>query len=53
MTHPQDINLHFHQELEGLEQVVLGVVDKAVGMVEMAVESVVTGKRIVFHPVAA
>jgi phosphate transport system protein len=43
MTHPQDINLHFHQELEGLEQVVLGVVDKAVGMVEMAVESVVTG----------
>jgi phosphate transport system protein len=43
MTSPQDINLHFHQELEALEQTVLGVVDRAEQMVEMAVEAVTTG----------
>lgn len=43
MTHQQDINLHFHGELDALEQKVLGVVDRAERMVEMAVESVTTG----------
>jgi phosphate transport system protein len=43
MTHAQDINLHFHQELEALEQTVLGVVDRAEQMVAMAVEAVTTG----------
>ncbi|MGC2241981.1 MAG: phosphate signaling complex protein PhoU [Acidimicrobiia bacterium] len=43
MTDLQDINLHFHQELESLEQNVLGVVDRAVQMVEMAVEAATTG----------
>lgn len=40
MTETQDINLHFHQELEALEQTVLGMVDKAEHMVEMAVDAV-------------
>lgn len=43
MTSQQDVNLHFHGELEDLEQKVLGVVDRAERMVEMAVESVTTG----------
>jgi phosphate transport system protein len=43
MTHAQDVNLHFHQELEALEQTVLGVVDRAEQMVAMAVEAVTTG----------
>lgn len=43
MTNPQDINLHFHSELESLEKKVLDVVERAEGMVEMAVESVTTG----------
>lgn len=42
MTSQQDVNLHFHGELEGLEQKVLDVVDRAERMVEMAVESVTT-----------
>jgi len=42
MTHAQDINLHFHQELEALEQTVLGMVDRAEQMVAMAVEAVNT-----------
>lgn len=43
MTTPRDINVHFHSELEALEQKVLGVVDRAEHMVEMAVESVTSG----------
>jgi phosphate transport system protein len=43
MTGQQDVNLHFHTELESLEQRVLDVVDRAERMVEMAVESVTTG----------
>ncbi len=43
MSNPHDINVHFHAELEALEQKVLGVVDRAERMVEMAVESVTTG----------
>lgn len=43
MTEIRDTNVHFHQELAGLEQKVLGVVDRAEHMVEMAVESVITG----------
>jgi phosphate transport system protein len=43
MTEVRDTNIHFHQELAGLEQKVLGQVDRAEHMVEMAVESVVTG----------
>lgn len=43
MTSAQDTNLHFHQELEALEHTVLGMVDQAERMVEMAVDSVVTG----------
>jgi phosphate transport system protein len=43
MTSQQDVNLHFHSELEALEQKVLDVVDRAERMVEMAVESVTTG----------
>lgn len=45
MTSQQDINLHFHSELEKLEQKVLGIVDQAEKMVEMAVESVTTGDQ--------
>lgn len=43
MTGVRDTNLHFHQELEALEQKVIGVVDRAEQMVEMAVEAVTTG----------
>jgi phosphate transport system protein len=43
MTELKDTNLHFHQELESLEQTVLGMVDRAEQMVEMGVESVCTG----------
>jgi phosphate transport system protein len=43
MTDLQDTNLHFHQELESLEQTVLSVVDRAVQMVEAAVDAAVTG----------
>jgi phosphate transport system protein len=43
MTGVPDTNLHFHQELEQLEQRVLGIVDRAEHMVEIAVESVTTG----------
>lgn len=43
MTNAQDINLHFHQELEALEQRVLGVVDRAEQMVQMAVDAVTEG----------
>lgn len=37
----QDINLHFHTELDHLEQKVLSMVSRAEQMVEMAVESVI------------
>lgn len=40
MTEARDSQLHFHQELNTLEQTVLGVVDRAQQMVEMAVEAV-------------
>ncbi len=43
MTSAADTNLHFHQELEALEHAVLGMVDRAEHMVEMAVDSVTTG----------
>ncbi|HEY4606173.1 MAG TPA: phosphate signaling complex protein PhoU [Acidimicrobiia bacterium] len=43
MTDVKDTNLHFHQELDSLEQSVIGVVDRAVEMVEMAVDAVTTG----------
>lgn len=43
MTTPRDINVHFHSELEALEQRVLGIVDRAEHMVELAVESVTSG----------
>jgi len=43
MTSPQDVNLHFHTELDALEQKVLDEVDRAERMVEIAVESVTTG----------
>ncbi|MDX1468847.1 MAG: phosphate signaling complex protein PhoU [Acidimicrobiia bacterium] len=43
MTGQQDVNLHFHQELDALEQLVLGNVERAERMVEMAVEAVVGG----------
>ena len=43
MSAPQDINVHFHNDLHSLEQRVLGVVDRAEMMVGMAVESVTTG----------
>ncbi|MDP9144507.1 MAG: phosphate signaling complex protein PhoU [Actinomycetota bacterium] len=43
MTGFTDTNLHFHQELESLEHAVLGMVDRAEHMVEMAVEAVTTG----------
>lgn len=42
MTVPHDSLVHFHQELERLEQKVLAVVDRAEQMVDMAVESVTT-----------
>lgn len=40
MTDTQDINLHFHQELEELQRKVLSMVDRAEQMIEMAVEAV-------------
>lgn len=40
MTH-QDINVHFHSELSGLERKVLGMVERAEAMVGMAVDAVV------------
>jgi phosphate transport system protein len=43
MTQAPDTNLHFHQELEALEHTVLGMVDRAEHMVEMAVDAVTTG----------
>lgn len=43
MTMPQDVNIHFHRGLADLEQTVLGMVDRAEHMVEMAVEAVTTG----------
>jgi phosphate transport system protein len=43
MTSAADTNLHFHQELEALEHTVVGMVDRAEHMAEMAVESVITG----------
>lgn len=42
MTGTQDVNLHFHQELERLEQTVLGMVDRAERMTEMAVDALTT-----------
>jgi phosphate transport system protein len=43
MTNVADTNLHFHQVLEALEHNVLGMVDRAETMVEMAVEAVISG----------
>ncbi|MEA1904247.1 MAG: phosphate signaling complex protein PhoU [Actinomycetota bacterium] len=43
MTEVRDTNVHFHQELETLEQAVLSEVDQAEQMVEMAVQAVVVG----------
>jgi phosphate transport system protein len=43
MTNIADTNLHFHQVLEALEHNVLGMVDRAETMVEMAVEAVISG----------
>lgn len=43
MTSHQDVNLHFHQELERLEQTVLDMVERAERMTEMAVEALTTG----------
>ncbi len=37
-----DTNLHFHQELDALEQNVLGMVDRAEQMVAMAVDAICT-----------
>lgn len=45
MTPVHDSNIHFHQELETLEQKVLGIVDRCDQMVEMAVESVTEGDQ--------
>lgn len=42
MTGFTDTNLHFHQELEALEHSVLGMVDRAEHMVELAVEAITT-----------
>ena len=43
MTEMHDTQLHFHSELAALEQKVLGMVERAEGMVEQAVEAVTTG----------
>ena len=43
MTSAADTNLHFHQDLEALEHLVIGMVDRAEHMVELAVDSVVNG----------
>jgi phosphate transport system protein len=53
MTEVRDTNIHFHQELAGLEQKVLGQVDRAEHMVEMAVESVITGNVALANDVIA
>jgi phosphate transport system protein len=45
MTQQQDMNVHFHRELNELERTVLGVVDRAEQMVDMAVEAVTTGDQ--------
>ena len=45
MTQQHDMNVHFHRELNELERTVLGVVDRAEHMVEMAVEAVTTGNQ--------
>ena len=45
MTETRDTQFHFHQELEALEQTVLGVVDRAQDMIEMAVESLINDDR--------
>ncbi len=45
MTQHHDINVHFHREMSELERTVLGVVDRAEQMVEMAVEAVTTGDQ--------
>lgn len=43
MTSPLDQNVHFHRELDALEQSVLGVVDIAYRMLDLAVEAVTNG----------
>ena len=43
MTEVKDTNVHFHQELDALEQLVLSVVDRAEHMVELAVDAVTGG----------
>jgi phosphate transport system protein len=43
MTSAADTNLHFHQELDALEHTVIGMVDRAEHMAEMAVEAVISG----------
>jgi phosphate transport system protein len=43
MTGVTDTNLHFHRELEALEHAVLGMVDQAESMVQMAVDAITTG----------
>ncbi|MCI0543034.1 MAG: phosphate signaling complex protein PhoU [Actinobacteria bacterium] len=53
MTQAKDTNIHFHQELQALEQQVLGVVDRAETMVEMAVEAVTTGDLALAEKVVA
>lgn len=45
MTQQPDMNVHFHRELGELERTVLGVVDRAEQMVEMAVEAVTTDNQ--------
>lgn len=48
-----DHNLQFHSELDTLEQRLLAIVDKAEGMVAMAVESVVTNNLALADKVVA
>lgn len=38
-----DQNIHFHQELDELEQSILSVVDRAQGMIDLAVDAATTG----------
>ncbi len=45
MTDTKDTNVHFHQELDSLEQKVLSMVDRAEQMVEMAVQAVTSGDQ--------
>jgi phosphate transport system protein len=42
MTDTKDTQIHFHQELDALEQLVLSMVDRAEQMVEMSVQAVTT-----------